>query len=252
MRLYIYAIASGLAESNGLTGVAGEPLVVVPARDMVAVCGWIARTPGVNRETLTVQDRIVRTLHARAEALLPMRFGTNVADETELERKLDSLEPGLRESLTQVKGREQMTLRVLAGGSSAAGAAGASGAAGAGGAGGAAPRVSVPATRDDHGIGKSYLESRRAAAIPPEIQRLIDGLRSLQRATRIERGRVERLIATIYSLIERGSSDAYRAAVRQAAASVPSVTVRVTGPGPAYAFANLAPTLVSLTVRDRD
>ena len=80
MRLYIYAIASGFAESNGLAGVAGEPLVVVPARDIVAVCGWIARTPGVDRETLTAQDRIVRTLHARSEALLPMRFGTNVAD----------------------------------------------------------------------------------------------------------------------------------------------------------------------------
>ena len=228
MRLYVYAIADSLTEVSPLTGVADEPLVLVRAGRVLVAGGWLPQVPALDRAVLSAQDRVVRELHTRAGALLPMRFGTTVASEAELERKIESLDPGLRDCLELVRGREQMTLRVLRATGTATAARDSD------------HRTSRTAA-EARGAGASYLEARRAAAVPSEITGLTSAVQPLQRATRIERGRVEGLVATVYQLIDRGSSEAYRAAIKQAAAAQPSLTVRLTGPSPAYAFAAVVP-----------
>jgi hypothetical protein len=63
---------------------------------------------------------------------------------------------------------------------------------------------------------------------------LIEGLKPLQRATLVEAGLHPRVVATIYQLIDSGSSGSYRDAANHAAALLPDLTVRVSGPFPAY------------------
>jgi hypothetical protein len=59
---------------------------------------------------------------------------------------------------------------------------------------------------------------------------------ALARATRIEPVNQRGLHGSVYHLIARGGAAAYRAAIEEAAATVPSVHVIISGPSPAYAF----------------
>ena len=121
-----------------------------------------------------------------------------------------------------------MTVRVLR--TYAEGALGAEGAEGAKGALGAEGVL---------GAGARYLAERAAKQIPPEVGPLLDALRDLQRATRVERGQHRDVVATIYQLIDRGSHETYRERIRSVADREANLTVRVSGPSPAYAFAAL-------------
>jgi hypothetical protein len=73
--------------------------------------------------------------------------------------------------------------------------------------------------------------------VPAEIAPLLDALRPFERGTRVERGKSAGVVATVYHLIDRGSSEAYRDAVTRSAASAPALTIHVSGPSPCYAFA---------------
>jgi Gas vesicle synthesis protein GvpL/GvpF len=223
MILYVYALADGLDDVSGLAGVQNEALVLVPLPEVIAVCGWVAQAPAVSRDSLTAQDELVRALHARAAALLPLRFGAAVSDVDAAARAVHALGTGVRERLDRVRGRDQMTLRILGrhversetteGAESAESAEGADGA------------------------GTRYLKSRAALAVPPAIAPLLDALKPFQRMTRVERGRHPDVVATVYQLIDRGSAEGYRQAAADASANVPALTVRISGPSPAYAFA---------------
>ena len=219
MLLYLYALADGLTDVSGLAGVENEPLILLPVGATTAVGGWITQAPAVERDTLIRQDRVVRDLHARAAALLPLRFGTSKADAAAVALAVDALGPNLRARFDLVRGRDQMTLRVLG----AAGAASATGTAG--------------ALRAEADAGARYLAARAAKASPYELEPLLDALRTYQRATKIEAGRHAGLIGTVYQLIDRGASEAYRRTAEEAATKLPDLTVRITGPAPAYAFA---------------
>jgi hypothetical protein len=227
MLLYLYALADDLTNVSGLSGLELEPLVLVSLGGAVAVGGWMQRAPSVDRNTLIAQDRLVRELHSRAGALLPMRFGSCTGDADALARSVETLSPDVRRRLDLVRGRDQMTIRAL-------GAADAAATTTATGASTIADEYGLP---DMAGPGTRYLAARAIRAIPPALAPLLDALKPLQRATRVEAGRHAGLIGTIYQLVDRGSSDAYRRAIDEAARHSPSLTLRVTGPSPAYAFA---------------
>lgn len=238
MILYLYALADGLDDVTGVTGVGDEPLVLAPVANILVVGGWLAKSPGVDRDSLIAQDRIVRELHARADALLPMRFGASQPNLHALARVIDGLGTRIHSRLDLVRGREQMTLRVFR----KAGAAGAPSRP-EGRSGEVSPELATDSERapaDASRVGTRYLESRVAAATPAELTPLTDLLRPLQRATRIEQGRHEGLLATLYQLIDRGSSETYRRAAEEATTELPTMSLRITGPAPAYAFADLA------------
>ena len=73
--------------------------------------------------------------------------------------------------------------------------------------------------------------------MPEEITQAIDALRGLQRATRVEAGRTAGVVATVYQLIDRGTSEEYVRAVREIGLASPHLSIRVSGPSPCYAFA---------------
>ena len=209
--MYLYAIAAELGDIAELQGVQGEPLVTVPFHDAVVIAGEVAALPALDAAVLKAQDGLVRTLHSRAAALLPMRFAMTVADAAALTRALDSR---IADRLSAVRGCDQMTLRVV--GASAPSAP---------------PAPPAPS-------GTAYLLARvRSHKGSRELNAIAAGAGSLQRGVRIEAAQQPGVHGSIYHLIERGRADDYRAAIEDAARAIPEVRVIITGPSPAYAFA---------------
>lgn len=230
MLFYLYALADALADVSGLTGLESAPLALLPVGEVTVVGAWLTQTPAVERANLITQDRVVRELHTRAAALLPMRFGTGKDDLDAAARAVEAL-GSLRTRMNLVRGRDQMTIRVLAALAPAAPVAPATL---------AAPAASA-APAMDTGAGRRYLASRAAKAIPRELVPILDALGRLQRATRVEASRQAGLIGTVYQLVDRAAGDEYRRVAEDAAAKFPNLTVRISGPSPAYAFASETP-----------
>lgn len=217
MILYLYALADRLPAIEGLAGIGGEPLVSVETAVARLIGGWLPALPAAERVTLEAQDRVIRALHERADALLPMRFGTAVADPARAVEAIEVMAPGLADRFALVRGREQMTLRVVR----------------------REPRAVVESTPAPLVIqtGTDYLRARAGKDAPPELAPLLDATRPLRRALRVERGRHDDAVATVYELVDRGGSDAYRWRVAEASRRLPDLAVHVSGPAPAYAFA---------------
>ena len=107
-----------------------------------------------------------------------------------------------------MRGREQMTLRVQG------------------------KPVSLPPPRG--GPGTRWLEERRRTVRIPELDPLRVALLGIERAERIERHETRQLVASVYHLIDRGNSAAYRSAV--ARNPIESMSIAVSGPWPAWSF----------------
>lgn len=200
----LYAIAEGAAA--GLAGALGEPLRVIGHLGLELVCG--GGPPPLSPDALRAHEAAVRRIADRSSACLPARFGAAAADEAELRRIVEKSAPALMQALALVRGREQMTLRVLG-----------------------AP-ASPPASG---GPGTRYLEERRRASTVPELDPLRKALSGLIRAERVEPHGRPGLVATVYHLIDRGAEAIYRRRVE--ASPLEGVRVAVSGPWPAWSFA---------------
>jgi hypothetical protein len=224
MAVYVYAITDGIDDVSDLRGLHDEPLRAVTVGSFVVVIGHAVERISATRELLAAQDRIVRTLHARAHALLPVRFAAVVPDVEALSRHAALKDARLATALRNVRGRDQMTLWLLKRGAHHM-----------------LEDAPAPAAAPHKaGAGRQYLSERAAAhAVSPEAQALAEALRPLVHDERIERGKVTGVLASLYHLIERTSGPAYRRAVGKAAADFPTVAIRVSGPSPAYAFTTL-------------
>jgi len=222
--LYVYAIVDApiaLADTAGFTQ---EPLMLVPGPGCWLAAGWIAAAPTPSGEALRAQDAVVRLLAARAEALLPLRFGTAFENETALQRRLERFNPDhVRAALSRVRGCEQMTLRAFHPASAPA----------------PAPTPAITPGAASGGPGTAYLTQRAAALaidLPALLQPLRAALAPLVRDELLDPAHRPPLIGAAYHLIARGDADRYRAIVA-ACALPPGITVRMSGPSPAYAFA---------------
>lgn len=209
MAVYVYAITDGVGDVSDVRGLHDEPLRTVTIGSFVVVVGHAVERVAATRELLATRDRIVRLLHARAHALLPVRFATTVPDVTALTRQITDKRAAVAAALRNVHGCDQMTLWLLKKASHATAAA--------------------PAAARGPGLD----------AACPEAQYLSGALRTLVRDERIEASTAAGVAAGLYHLIERSRATAYRRAVVEAAAGMPSVTIRVSGPSPAYAFTAL-------------
>jgi len=165
----------------------------------------------------------VRELHRQAAAVLPLRFGAMFDGIDGAARSIRTRTRALAEGLALVRGKEQMTVRVTARTRGAKDAPEAPAA-------GRAAHATAP-------TGTQYLQQRAAAMVPDEVRPLLEAVGSLPRSTRVEAGRTAGVIATVYHLIERGSSDDYLLVIGEARAALPHLSIRVTGPSPCYAFA---------------
>lgn len=223
MAVYVYAITDGVGDVSDLRGLHDEPLRAVVVGTFVVVIGHAVERVSATRELLAAQDRIVRTLHARAHALLPVRFAATVPDMDALAKHAALKDARLAAALRNVRGRDQMTLWLMKKG--------------------AHPPIEDllphqrPKVATAKGPGSQSLAQRASAqAACPEAHSLAEALRPFVHDERIERGKVSGIAASLYHLIERTDGPAYRRAVTKAAAALPSVAIRVSGPSPAYAF----------------
>ena len=201
----LYAVAQGAPDAA--RGALDEPLRVVAVAGLELVCG--APAPELSADALRAHEAAVRRVADACDACLPARFGAGAGDERELLRWAEARAPELREALWLVRGREQMTVRVL--GSAA------------------------PAQVEAGGPGTQYLEQRRRALAVPELDGVRSALSPLIRAERIERHEEPGLIASVYHLIDRGSASRYREIA--GSASIPGIRLALSGPWPAWSFA---------------
>lgn len=181
------------------TGISVASLyAVVEARDAA---------PPTNDDELRHQFRVVVELAEAADAVLPLRFGSQMSRE-ELTQLLIEHHGPLREALDAVRGCVQMNVRFTGSRRD--------------------DDVSTPVS------GRAYLQRRAASVrgqLTPPASRLLTRLDALAVQARLAPG-AGGLLATAYHLVERATLTKYQKAAARAA----SVGAIVTGPHPPFAF----------------
>jgi len=228
----VYALLSPAPARLRLTGMAGEPLRVVTANRIGAVVGGMRRAPAPSIRNLRRYAAVVEAIAAEAPAILPARFATTVTGDEELAVILASRGATLRRRLRAVRGRCQMTIRLLSPVSESesddAPLASRSAMAGR-----ARLRLAHGATQ-----GTQYLRRRAALAASA---RAIPGFAPIRAAVRrfVKDERVEKRanIVTVNHLIPRTAAPRYLAAVERAA-TANHLRLMVSGPLAPYAFAD--------------
>ena len=203
----LYAVA--LSAPSGAVGARGEPLQPVRCGELTLLTG--EAPPPLSVEALRAHEAALRRIAEGCEACLPARFGAQAADADALLAAIAPRERELRDALQLVRGREQMTLRVLG------------------------PGAPAPLATAAAGPGTRYLEERRQARRIPELDPLRTALEGMARAERIERHSEPGLLASVYHLIDRGASAQYRRVVEQT--PLEGLRVHISGPWPAWSFA---------------
>ena len=219
MAVCVYALAS-TAMPRGwprrTAGLARERLRALRVGRIIAIVGDLRRVPSPDEPTLRRFDRVIRQLFLSAPALLPARFGTCFGTADELTTVLRLRQPSLRRALRRVRGRAQMTVRVIETGRL---------------------KPAPPSASHSRPVtgGADYL--RRRAAEDRHVPGFEPVRASVGRWVRDERLERRARVATIYHLVPRAATTSYRAAVERAAADAGLQCV-VTGPWPPYAFAD--------------
>ncbi len=233
-RLYVYAIGDAPFRVDDVIGLTHAALSLVRGPSCWLAVEDLDQLPQASAATLTAQDAIVRTLAARADPLLPLRFGTSFVDETALRASLDRFGVEMmRAAFARVRGRDQMTLRAFQRASASRPERGSTRES-TGAAAGSAARTSAGA-----GAGTAYLTQRAAVlrtSLPTALESLRDALAAIVCDEIAEPKQRPPLIGSMYHLIARGDADRYRAIVT-AWPRPDDVTLHVSGPSPAYAFA---------------
>jgi hypothetical protein len=234
----VYALVSPAPARLRLTGMAGEPLRVVTANRIGAVVGGMRRAPAPSIRNLRRYAAVVEAIAAEAPAILPARFATTVTGDEELAVILASRGATLRRRLRAVRGRCQMTIRLLSSLSESESESESESdeallASRSAMAGRTRPRLAHGATQ-----GTQYLRRRAALAASA---RAIPGFAPIRAAVRrfVKDERVEKRagIVTVNHLIPRAAVPRYRAAV-EPAATANHLRLMVSGPVAPYAFAD--------------
>ena len=221
--LYLYALVGDPLRSDPGRGLRRERLEVLSGRGFHVVMGRMDTPPAASPATLRRHDAVVRRIAAAVDAILPMRFGSVVSDEGAAARLLTPRAIELAGRLAQVRGHEQMTLRVF-------GPRGAS-------------RPHAPVTGRTAGgrpgPGTRYLAERgrlHHAAAVPELDPIRPLLDDLVTDERVQRHATPPLLASVYHLVSRDRRAQYRTRVTRAASQLAPFRLTVSGPWPPYAF----------------
>jgi hypothetical protein len=194
---------------------AGHAVEFVRSGDVYAAVERAASAPSVSEPALRRQHEVIAALTGRVDAVLPARFGAFV-DPPELDAIVTRRRDVITEALQLVRGRRQMTCRLLGSESPAE------------------TRGPAPAGAES---GTAYMESRRQQhARPAPMSAVTNAVRDLVVAERFETGR-GRTIANLYHLIEAGDVQAYRDALAGVQGRDDDGTLTVTGPWAPFAFA---------------
>jgi len=214
--LLLYALVTPSGAKPRLRGMRGEPLRVVSAAGVGALIGAVSSSPQPQARNLRAYHDVMLAVSRRFTALVPVRFGTAVADEEELSFILRTRAETFRRLLAAVRGRVQMTARFVD-------------------VSGGEEDSARPADRSS---GTAYLRSRATLHV-----RLAESAACVQLRGRVERWiRGERLewrnrVMTMYHLVPRGAAERYRRAIEDIALP-DGRRVHVSGPFPPFAFAD--------------
>jgi hypothetical protein len=208
--VYVYALAEpGLPRRFSILG---RRLL---SMDFSGIDAIVERGAAVESSTEAIerQHGIITRLADRGGTILPARFGSTVTEASLralLERRRDEVSAALR----QVRGCEQMTVRVFGEPQQAA---------------------AMPSSPS----GTAFLQQRRAQAHreTAEVAVIRREFGDSVRAERVERGR-HGIRVTVFHLVPRKHLATYqrRALVLQHKLRQDGVTVTITGPWPAFAF----------------
>jgi hypothetical protein len=226
--LCVYALTGSAARVSS-AGVSGERLRLVREGSIAAVVGELPRIPRPSPESLRRYDQTMRALTGALPAVLPARFGACFDDPDELRFVLRSRRLSLTRALAHVRNRVQMTVRVIARPAPPSG-------------GRQGPTLRREARDAGGRAGQSGAAYLRARAERVADERDVPGFEpvrvAVQRWVRDERIDKRAQVTTVYHLVPRSSASAYRRAVDRAAAAA-GLRIVVSGPWPAYAFAEV-------------
>jgi hypothetical protein len=195
----------------------GRQLKQITSGPIAAVVREVTSAPAASPAQLRRYDREMRELAERFPALLPARFAT-VMPADELMFILSSRRRDFQRALSHVRGKSQMTVRIVSGAATP-------------------QRRRAAASRPQ--VAASGGEYLRARARDAAAQRVVPGFEPVRKAVarwiRDERVEHRNGISTIYHLIPRTSSTRYRQVLQEAAADA-ALSAIVSGPWPPYAF----------------
>jgi hypothetical protein len=215
MTLCVYALTLPPERRRVLTGLEGERLRAMTVGRVTAIVGELVRPPKPTPAMLRKYSEVVQLLSERFPAILPARFGTCVQDLIELTFILQSRQQTLLRNLRDVRGRVQMTGRILQ-----------------------SPGLSgiVSSPHPSAGSGAEYLRARAAvAAAEKEVAGFAPVRAAVRRWIRDERVEKQGPIASVYHLVPRGQAEKYRRTLEHAAREA-GLRLTVSGPWPPYAF----------------
>jgi hypothetical protein len=219
--MYVYAVVSAGRSPETFRSRSGERFRLVRRGAVAAVVSERARPSAPSPANLRRYDRTMREFAERFPAIIPARFGTWMAEE-ELITTLSSRRAVLAGALASVRGRVQMTVRVVAGRGSRKGDGG--------------HALSGASEAPTSITGRDYLKARARAAAAARVVPGFEPVRdAVVRWVRDERVEHRGAVSSVYHLIPRASTDAYRRAA-QTSADAAGLRVIISGPWPPYAF----------------
>ena len=238
MSLYVYCLGDELsgAAFEGMAGVGGAPVRLLSLGRLSAVVSDAHEEPvAVTEENLLAHNRV----NAAALAVstpLPFRFGTRAAPER-LAEYAAANEAALAEALARVRGRVEMSVKLM---DKAEGQG--QKASGAGVAGGGEEATAAV------GRGTAFLLKKRREVLGEESARLraeelaawlaagLAGL-ALESAARVSPS--EAIVVRAAHLVERGRVLYSATRLRELGASRPDLRLLTSGPWPPYSFSDL-------------
>lgn len=209
--LYVYAL---LGTSIARARLPRRKMEVMRVGGLFAAAERLRIPPAVTESALRRQYRIVVALSRLSPAVLPVRFGAFMTDD-ELAKILRARRTMLLRALKQVRGRDQMTVRIFG-----------------------PPLAVLPA--NSPGTGAEYLRARAAASRPaltPGARALVKAVSPVVDAQHVSgsRGGVQ---VTIDHLVRRSNVERYRRLLSTCAGELePRLDITVSGPRPPFAFA---------------
>jgi hypothetical protein len=181
----------------------------VTVKSLAAIVQRRAKAPAVSERALKAQAAALAKLEKHGLAFLPVRFGTMVRDEAELERLLTPVAGAMKKALAVTRGRRQMTVRVRG------------------------TRAKTPRTS-----GRAFLAARVREARIPEADPVRKAVAGLVAAEETGPGRGA-FCGTVYHLVEDKHLARYVTAVEKVQRRSPGRFV-LSGPMPPFAFTTVA------------
>lgn len=188
------------------------PLRTVASRGLAAVCAPVGERE-FSPDQLWHYEQVVEALMEDRD-LLPLRFGTRLADEDAVARALDERHQDLALALEGVRGAVELSVRVVGGASSPPG--------------------------DAVGTGVDYLRTKKQSAAAQEsvLRKLHEPLLGrLARATAQKPPGTEHELMRAAYLVDRSAVESFVQAVARLQDANPELRLLCTGPWPPYSFA---------------